>query len=82
MASPKVNHPAWWMPKRTDPNHSGWYYVREREKPGAIGIRYFDNADQTWWALSRDPKNDGSLVPNEWFFDWLTVPSVSDRQNS
>lgn len=82
MANPKVNHPSWWMPRRTDPNHPGWYYVRETQPRPRIGIRYFDDSDQSWWAVSRDGKNDGSLVPNESFHDWLTIPNITDRQRS
>jgi len=72
----------WWMPRRTDPTHSGWYYVREVQPRLCVGIRYFDDSDQTWWAVSKDGKNDGSLVPNETFYDWLTIPHISDRQRS
>ena len=70
----------WWMPRRTDPMHSGWYYVREVKPRLCVGIRYFDDSDQTWWAVSKDGKNDGSLVPNETFHDWLTIPNITDRQ--
>lgn len=70
----------WWMPRRTDPMHSGWYYVREVQPRLCVGIRYFDDSDQTWWAVSKDGKNDGSLVPNETFHDWLTIPNITDRQ--
>ena len=72
----------WWMPRRTDPMHSGWYYVRETQPRLCVGIRYFDDSNQTWWAVSKDGKNDGSLVPNEAFHDWLTIPNISDRQRS
>lgn len=72
----------WWMPRRTDPIHSGWYYVREVYPRLCVGVRYFDHSSQTWWSVSNDAKNDGALVPNENFHDWLTIPGVSDRQNS
>lgn len=72
--------PFWWMPRRTDPMHSGWYYVREVQPRLRVGIRYFDDSNQTWWAVSKDSKNDGSLVPNETFHDWLTIPNITDRQ--
>jgi hypothetical protein len=70
----------WWMPRRTDPIHSGWYYVREVQPRLHVGIRYFDDSNQSWWAISKDGKNDGSLVPNETFHDWLTIPNITDRQ--
>ncbi len=70
----------WWMPRRTDPTHSGWYYVREVTPRLCIGIRYFDDSKGEWWALSKDAKNDGLLVPNETFHDWLTIPNITDRQ--
>ena len=70
------------MPKRTDPNYAGWYYVREKWPSSCVGVRYFDDSNQTWWAVSKDSKNDGALVPNESFYDWLTIPSVSDRQRN
>lgn len=72
--------PLWWMPRRTDPTHAGWYYVRETTPRLCIGIRYFDDSKGEWWAVSKDGKNDGSLVPNESFHDWLTIPNISDRQ--
>lgn len=72
----------WWMPRRTDPMLSGWYYVREAQPRLRIGIRYYDDSDQSWWAVSKDGKNDGSLVPNETFHDWLTIPNITDRQRS
>lgn len=70
----------WWMPRRTDPIHAGWYYVREIHPGLHIGIRYFEDTKGEWWAVSKDGKNDGSLVPNETFHDWLTIPNISDRQ--
>ena len=82
MANPKTNHPAWWMPKRTDPNQAGWYYVKECTDRPCVGVRYFDDSNQTWWSVSKDAKNDGALVPNESFYDWLTIPGVSDRQRN
>lgn len=72
--------PFWWMPRRTDPTHAGWYYVREVTPRLCIGIRYFDDSKAEWWAVSKDGKNDGSLVQNETFHDWLTIPNISDRQ--
>lgn len=72
--------PFWWMPRRTDPTHAGWYYVREVQPRLCVGIRYFDDSKGDWWAVSKDGKNDGSLVPNGSFHDWLTIPNISDRQ--
>lgn len=72
----------WWMPRRTDPTHAGWYYVREVQPRLCIGIRYFEDTKGEWWAVSKDGKNDGSLVPNETFHDWLTIPNISDRQRA
>ena len=74
-----LERPYWWLPRRTDPTHSGWYYVREVQPRLCIGIRYFDDSKGEWWAVSKDGKNDGSLVPNETFHDWLTIPNISDR---
>lgn len=45
-------------------------------------FRYNLAQDCSWWAVSRDGKNDGSLVPNESFHDWLTIPNITDRQRS
>lgn len=69
-----------WMPRRVDPLYAGWYYVRECQPKLRVGIRYFDDSNQTWWATSKDSKNDGPLVPNETFHDWLSVPGITDRQ--
>lgn len=81
-AAENAAKPFWWMPRRTDPTHAGWYYVREVRPRLCIGIRYFDDSQGSWWAISKDGKNDGSLVPNETFHDWLTIPNISDRQRS
>ncbi len=74
--------PYWWMPHDADPLYSGWYYVQEETSKRTIGIRYFDDSDQSWWAVSKDGKNDGALVPNNTFRGWLTVPDISDCQRS
>lgn len=66
-----------WLPRRTDPNQSGYYYVREVQPRLVIGIRYFDDSNQSWWAISK-----GQLVPNETFHDWLVIPGISDKQGS
>lgn len=71
--------PYWWMPRRTDPLHSGWFYVREASPRFCVGMRYFDNSNQSWWAFSAECK---SLVPNESFHDWLTIPNISDKQGN
>lgn len=74
--------PYWWMPHGADPLYSGWYYVMEDTPKRTIGIRYFDDSNQSWWAVSKDAKNDGALVPNETFKGWLVVPGISDHQRS
>ena len=74
--------PYWWMPHDADPLYSGWYYVQEETPQRKIGIRYFDDSDQSWWAVSKDGKNDGSLVPNETFRGWLVIPDISDYQRA
>lgn len=74
--------PYWWMPHGADPLYSGYYYVQEDTPKRTIGIRYFDDSDGSWWAVSKDGKNDGSLVPNESFKGWLVVPGISDSQRT
>lgn len=66
----------WWMPRRTDPLKPGWYYVREVTPRLCIGIRYFDDSNQTWWAFNSAIRD---LVPNETFHDWLCIPNIADR---
>ena len=72
--------PYWLMPHHAVPLYSGWYYVMEDTPKRTIGIRYFDDSNQSWWAVSKDAKNDGALVPNETFRGWITVPGISDHQ--
>lgn len=69
--------PYWWMPHDADPLYSGWYYVQEKTEKRKIGIRYFDDSNQSWWAVS-----NGALVPNESFVGWLVIPDISDYQRA
>lgn len=71
-----------WMPKNARPPRPGWHYVRETWPRLCVGVRYYDDSSGGWWAVSKDAKNDGALVPNETFFDWLNIPGISDRQSA
>jgi len=72
--------PLRFMGKNSLPKRSGWYYVREVVNRKCIGLRYFDDSNSTWYAISKDCKNDGLLVPNDSFHDWLNIPGVTNHQ--
>lgn len=68
-----------WIGKKAKPTFSGYHYVRSRlNKPGQVSIRYFDDSNGgSWWL----PGNAG-FTPNDSFYEWLTIPGISNSQRS
>ncbi len=66
-----------WCPRSQKPVCSGWYYVWQGIESAPVGMRYFDDSNNSWWA----PTKDG-LVPNDSFAEFLYYPGISDRQGT
>lgn len=55
-----------WCPKNALPSMSGYYYVR-MHVADKVGMRYFDDSNNTWWLPGR------KWSPNDSFSEWLLL---------
>jgi hypothetical protein len=67
-----------WIRKETPPTIDqaikcgGWFRTADAlGNENRPGLRYFDDSDQTWWAVTGNGDDLPSLTPNNSFTHWL-----------
>jgi hypothetical protein len=70
-----------WCIRIQYPECSGFYHVLENTPNPRVGIRYFDDARDTWLSVSRIGRGIRMMVEDDNFIAWLFIPGISDLQH-